>query len=319
IDEGAVIGQAAHRALHGFPFLDFGVALVLAGALFLFEDGAAVHHHVFIGDIELDDAAADFLADQLFHFGRIARAAARRRHEGAHAHIHAHASFNHGGDNAGDGALVREHLLQRRPVLGPLHLDAGELVVTLRVAALDGYRHLVAGLQRLAGGHEFRQRNDAFCLVADIEEHRFAGDGNYRALQPALALFAYAMGVRLFVLGENIAKCLVRLVGGWGLRIGRPILIQHAWVGHGTFHKHCGIIPTGISRVPESPDPSWFRLIRPQDFVWVLLFLTLAATSEFLDSLAMVPLAALWLVQLLEPKVPALATRRGRVGCIVLK
>jgi signal transduction histidine kinase len=71
--------------------------------------------------------------------------------------------------------------------------------------------------------------------------------------------------------------------------------------------------------VPESPAPSWFRLIRPQDFVWVLLFLTLAATSEFLDSLAMVPLAALGLVQLLEPKVPALATRRGRVGCIVLK
>jgi signal transduction histidine kinase len=33
----------------------------------------------------------------------------------------------------------------------------------------------------------------------------------------------------------------------------------------------------------------------------------------------MVPLAALGLVQLLEPKVPALATRRGRVGCIVLK
>ena len=51
----------------------------------------------------------------------------------------------------------------------------------------------------------------------------------------------------------------------------------------------------------------------------MLLFLTLAATSEFLDSLAMVPLAALGLVQLLEPKVPALATRRGRVGCIVLK
>src|ERR1035438_5127526 len=71
--------------------------------------------------------------------------------------------------------------------------------------------------------------------------------------------------------------------------------------------------------MPESPFFRWFRLIRPQDFVWVLLFLTLAATSEFLDSLAMVPLAALGLVQLLEPKVPALASRRGRIGCIVLK
>ena len=46
IDEGAVIGQAAHRALHGLAFLDLGVALVLVGALFLFEHRAAVHHHV---------------------------------------------------------------------------------------------------------------------------------------------------------------------------------------------------------------------------------------------------------------------------------
>jgi signal transduction histidine kinase len=50
-----------------------------------------------------------------------------------------------------------------------------------------------------------------------------------------------------------------------------------------------------------------------------MLFLTLAATSEFRDSLAMVPLAALGLLQQLEPKVPALASRRGRIGCIVLK
>jgi K+-sensing histidine kinase KdpD len=33
----------------------------------------------------------------------------------------------------------------------------------------------------------------------------------------------------------------------------------------------------------------------------------------------MVPLTALGLLQLLEPKVPALASRRGRIGCIVLK
>ena len=71
--------------------------------------------------------------------------------------------------------------------------------------------------------------------------------------------------------------------------------------------------------MPESLLSRWFRLIRPQDFVWVLLFLILAGTSEFLDSLAMVPLAALGLVQLLEPKIPALATRSGRIGCIVLK
>src|ERR1035437_3483772 len=235
IDEGAVIGQAAHRALHGLAFLDLGVALVLVGALFLFEDGAAVHHHIFIGDIELDDAAADFLADELFHFGGISSAATRRRHEGANTHIDADATFDHGGDHAGDGGLVGEHLLQRGPVLRPLHLEAGKLVVALLVAALDGDRHLVAQLGRVAGGLELGEGNGAFGLVADIEEDRFAGDGDYRALQSALTLFAYAMGVRLFVLGENIAKRLVRLVSGWGLRIDRPILIHDAWVGHGTF------------------------------------------------------------------------------------
>jgi len=60
-------------------------------------------------------------------------------------------------------------------------------------------------------------------------------------------------------------------------------------------------------------------LIRPQDFVWVLLFVTLAATSELQDSFAMGPLAALGLVQLLEPKLPALSTKRGRIACIVMK
>src|ERR1019366_7214421 len=235
IDEGAVIGQAAHRAVHGLAFLDFGVALVLVGALVLLENGTAVHHHVFIGDIELDDAAADFLPDQLFHFGGIPGARARRRHEGSNAHIHAHPAFDHGGDDAGDGGLIRERFLQRGPVLGPLHLDAGQFVIALRVAALDGNRHLVAGLGRLAGGLELRQGNGAFGLVADIEEHGFAGDGNYRALQSTLALFADAMSMRTFVLGENIAKRLVRLDVGWGLRIDRPILIHDAWVGHGTF------------------------------------------------------------------------------------
>ena len=222
--------------VHGLAFLDFGVALILIGALVFFEDGAAVHHHVFIGDVELDDAAANFLADQLFHFGGIAGAAARGRHEGAHAHIHAHAAFDHGGDHAGDGGFIREHFLQRGPILGPFHFDARKLVVALRVAALDGDGHLVAKLRRIARGLELREGNDALGLESDVEENRLAADGDHGAFQPALALFAYAMGVGLFVLGKNIAKRLVGLVGGWGVRIDRPILIQHAWVGHGTFH-----------------------------------------------------------------------------------
>ena len=61
------------------------------------------------------------------------------------------------------------------------------------------------------------------------------------------------------------------------------------------------------------------RLVRAQDIVWILLFVVLAATSEFLDPPAMLPLAALALVQVVEPKIPALASTRGRIAWIVLK
>ena len=71
--------------------------------------------------------------------------------------------------------------------------------------------------------------------------------------------------------------------------------------------------------MPESTFPGWFRLIRPQDFVWIPLFIALAATSEILDVFVVVPLVALGLVQVLEPKIPALRSTRGRVAWILLK
>ena len=69
----------------------------------------------------------------------------------------------------------------------------------------------------------------------------------------------------------------------------------------------------------ESPFPRWFRLIRPQDFVWIPLFIALAATSEILDVFVIVPLVALGLVQVLEPKIPALRSVRVRGAWILLK
>ncbi len=71
--------------------------------------------------------------------------------------------------------------------------------------------------------------------------------------------------------------------------------------------------------MPESTFPGWFRLIRPQDFVWIPLFIVLAATSEILDAFVVVPLVALGLVQVLEPKIPALGSVRGRAAWILLK
>jgi signal transduction histidine kinase len=65
----------------------------------------------------------------------------------------------------------------------------------------------------------------------------------------------------------------------------------------------------------------WTRQIRPQDVVWLLLFAALVATlpAEYMDAFAVVPLIALGLVQVLEPKLPAHPSTRSRTGWILLK
>ena len=71
--------------------------------------------------------------------------------------------------------------------------------------------------------------------------------------------------------------------------------------------------------MPETQFPGWYRLLRPQDLVWIPLFVALAVTSENLDAFKLVPLVALGLVQVLEPKIPALNSPRGRGAWILLK
>src|SRR6202045_3018223 len=97
VDEGAIARKAAHSAMHGIAFANLGVAAVLEGAFLFFRKHPAVDHDVFICDIELDDPAANFLANQLFHLGGIASATARGGHEGPYANINAKAAFDDAG------------------------------------------------------------------------------------------------------------------------------------------------------------------------------------------------------------------------------
>jgi signal transduction histidine kinase len=53
--------------------------------------------------------------------------------------------------------------------------------------------------------------------------------------------------------------------------------------------------------------------------VWLPLFLALAATTEVLDVFVIVPLVALAIAQILEPKIPAVPTMQSRILWIVLK
>ena len=63
--------------------------MALSAAGLFFEDHAAIDNNVFVGDVELGDAAVDLGADQLFEFSGIAGAAATGGHEGADADVDA--------------------------------------------------------------------------------------------------------------------------------------------------------------------------------------------------------------------------------------
>ena len=86
------------------------------GAGLFFENDAAIDDNVFVGDVELGDAAGDLGADQLLELGRIAGAAAAGGHEGAHADVDAEAALDHAGDGADDGELLSEGSFERGPV-----------------------------------------------------------------------------------------------------------------------------------------------------------------------------------------------------------
>jgi len=71
--------------------------------------------------------------------------------------------------------------------------------------------------------------------------------------------------------------------------------------------------------VPATPLLRWIRLVRPQDFVWLLLFAALAVMTADGDVSEIALLAALAIVQVLEPKIPALPSTRSRIFWIVTK
>jgi two-component system sensor histidine kinase HydH len=61
------------------------------------------------------------------------------------------------------------------------------------------------------------------------------------------------------------------------------------------------------------------QVLRPQELPWLLLFAALAAASPMLSAAEIELLAALAALQVVEPHVPFLATRRGQVLSLVAK
>lgn len=65
--------------------------------------------------------------------------------------------------------------------------------------------------------------------------------------------------------------------------------------------------------------PGIARIVRVQDFVWLLLFSVMAAVNPYRDAVATVLLIALAVPQVLEPKFAVFETFRGKVLSILLK
>lgn len=69
----------------------------------------------------------------------------------------------------------------------------------------------------------------------------------------------------------------------------------------------------------DRPFTGWRSLVRPQDFVWVLLFAALIATAPTGDFSEISMLVAFAAVQVIEPRIPALQTSKGLFFWIGLK
>ncbi len=213
LDESAVRHERAHGAGDGVAFFQCGTAVIERPTSLLFENHAAIDNDILIGNVELGNAAGNGLADESFEFGGVARAAAAAGHEGAHADVDAEAAFHQFGHGAGDGDFLGVCALQAGPVARLRHTEAREIVVALFVAAGDGDRERVAGMNRLSIILEGRARQNAFHLVADVEDHLIGGERNHRALE---LLGRGAMRVLAVEGGKRVGEGLGRLGSGSG-------------------------------------------------------------------------------------------------------
>ncbi len=202
VDEGSVVGEAAHGAGDDVAFLDLGVAAFFGGAIFFFGDGAAIDDDVFFLGVELDDAAADLLADEFFYFGCVAGPAARTWHKGADADVYAEAALDDCGDGADDDCLVGEGPFERGPIFGGFDAKAGEFEVALFVAAFYRDEEFGAGLDCLLCVLEDRYRQDAFGFETDVDEDEVGGDCD-DCSGDLLAAFSGAVRVALLKLRED--------------------------------------------------------------------------------------------------------------------
>ena len=202
-DECSVRHEGAHCAVDRVTDFERGAAAGNLAAGLLLENDTAINDDVFIGHVKLGDAAGDLLADEGLELSCVARAAAACGHEGANADVDAEAAFDNRGDGTGNGDLFGEGALEGRPVSGLRDAVAREFVIALFIAAGDGDWKTVAGLDAFGVVGEDRARQNAFNLVADVEDNLIGSERDDRALK---LLAVDAMGVRALECLQLISK-----------------------------------------------------------------------------------------------------------------
>ena len=177
VDERAEVDDVRDLALDDVPGaepVEDRLAHLLALVL---EDGATGEHDVVARAVQLDDLAAQLLAEEVVEILDAPDVHERRREEAPHAEVEDEAAL----DDLDD--LARDRLAGLGGRLDPLpcELEAGALLredepalgVLLREherVDLLAHRNLVRRVDRAADG-QLGDRDDALRLVADVDEH----------------------------------------------------------------------------------------------------------------------------------------------------
>ena len=182
IDERAVIGDVLDHALENLAFLEVGHQLRAGLGAALFEHRPARNHDVAARAVHLENLERLRRAEQRRNVANGANVDLRARQEGHRAReVDGEAALDPAEDDAGNPGLIGEGLFQQRPgflALGLLAAEHGFAVLVFHALEidLDG----VAGLEfeRDPRNDEFLERNPAFGLEADVDQHLIAFDRN---------------------------------------------------------------------------------------------------------------------------------------------
>src|SRR5262249_24369266 len=228
VHEGAEVGDVLDHALADLADLDLLQQIVLHLLAQVLDQLAAADDDVAPGLVDLQDLALDGPADVVADVRRPADVHLAGRQEDVDADVDQQAALDLAGDHAADDVALLVLGEDRLPLLLPFGLAVGE--VDDAVLVLDG---LEQHLDRLANlGRDdlvaallapLLKFDDAFRLVADLDEHVFAADVEDAAVDDLVDF------VLLLLFGE---PGFVEQGVDFGVEVGRVELAQEVTVDH---------------------------------------------------------------------------------------